>query len=125
MHHYLRALFDRLLAILGRTLASRVEAIALLEESRHLQEVEAEAQQLEAAGMFELAATLRSRASSILPDNPAASILPAIEHVTAAKPAPEESPAAPLCIAQTAATTGQRRKRRSPADPETGSAGTV
>jgi len=78
MNQILKTLFDRLLVLLGRAFASRVETYSLIEESENQRLVEEHAQKLENGGYVEAAANLRRRSALISPDAPAGSAAPAM-----------------------------------------------
>jgi hypothetical protein len=65
-------LTERAAAIIGALFVSRLETLAALQQVDHENELEDRAQQLEQEGKPHLAATLRSRAASINPEDPGA-----------------------------------------------------
>lgn len=65
-------LAERAAAIIGAVFASRLETLATMQQTEHQNELEDRARQLEKEGKPHLAATLRSRAANINPDDPGA-----------------------------------------------------
>jgi hypothetical protein len=65
-------LTERAAAIMGALFVSRLETLAALQQADHENELEDRAQQLEQEGKPHLAATLRSRAAGINPEDPGA-----------------------------------------------------
>lgn len=111
MNQLLKTLFDRLLVLLGRAFASRVETYSLLEEIESQRLVEEHAQKLESAGYVEAATNLRRRSAQISPDTPAASAAPAMLDLCGDTPSQR-------AIEGSEQPTGKPKRRRATSQPK-------
>jgi hypothetical protein len=86
LEKFREVLKQRMQALLWRSVASDVEADAILQDVANLERIEKQAKQYEEEGNTNLAALLRQRAVMISMDAPGGSITHALESVNEASP---------------------------------------